>query len=513
MKKSDREIMEILEAYDATGSAHSAAVLAGVDPKTVRHYVAKREAGVPVDEPVKRAKMIDPFVAKIEEAVDTSEGAIRADLLHERLVAMGFTGDERTTRRAVADAKAGYRDGHRRSYRPWICEPGLWLQFDWGYGPVVFGPDGRPRPTMLFCAWLAWSRFRVVIPTWDRRMGTLLSCLDATFRACGGVPAFALTDNEKTVTVEHVAGVPVRHPMVVAAGRHYGLTVHTCVPFDPESKGGSEATVRIAKADLVPTIANLRSGYNCFAELVQACEAFCTKVNGRVHRESAKIPAEALGIEQGRMHPVPAEPFTAAAGETRLVNTDQTIRFGSVRYSTPPGLVGREVWARVEGEELVITAKLDSGSHQGLVEVTRHRLSTPGNPRIDLSHYPDHPQEPDGSPKPPKIRPRSDAEKAFLALGPGAHAWLVEAAAAGAQRVRSKMHAAVELAALVGGEPVDAALGTAAAAGRFADGDLLAIVQHQSDGSSAAALVIPDDDHSIQPGTSAWATFGRTEEL
>ena len=36
--------MEILEAYDVTGCAHSAAVLAGVDPKTVRHYVAKRVA-------------------------------------------------------------------------------------------------------------------------------------------------------------------------------------------------------------------------------------------------------------------------------------------------------------------------------------------------------------------------------------------------------------------------------------------------------------------------------------
>jgi hypothetical protein len=36
MKKSDREIMEILEAFDATGCAHSAGRLAGVDPKTVR---------------------------------------------------------------------------------------------------------------------------------------------------------------------------------------------------------------------------------------------------------------------------------------------------------------------------------------------------------------------------------------------------------------------------------------------------------------------------------------------
>ncbi|MFD1276094.1 hypothetical protein ACFQ51_43810 [Streptomyces kaempferi] len=30
------------------------------------------------------------------------------------------------------------------------------------------------------------------------------------------------------------------------------------MPYDPESKGGAEATVRIAKADLVPTSANLQ---------------------------------------------------------------------------------------------------------------------------------------------------------------------------------------------------------------------------------------------------------------
>ena len=44
--------------------------------------------------------------------------------------------------------------------------------------------------------------------------------------------------------------------------------------------------MRIAKADLVPTKVNPRSGYNSFAELVGACEAFCVKVNRRVHRET-----------------------------------------------------------------------------------------------------------------------------------------------------------------------------------------------------------------------------------
>jgi transposase len=77
-----------------------------------------------------------------------------------------------------------------------------------------------------------------------------------------GTPTYWLTDNERTVTMDHVAGIAVRHPQMVALGAHYGVTVATCVPADPETKGGSEATVRVAKADLVPTDANLVEGYS-----------------------------------------------------------------------------------------------------------------------------------------------------------------------------------------------------------------------------------------------------------
>ncbi|MGH3779981.1 MAG: hypothetical protein ACRDRO_04935 [Pseudonocardiaceae bacterium] len=48
MKKDAREIMEILEAFDLTGCAHSAAQQAGCDPKTVRHWVDLRDRGLPV---------------------------------------------------------------------------------------------------------------------------------------------------------------------------------------------------------------------------------------------------------------------------------------------------------------------------------------------------------------------------------------------------------------------------------------------------------------------------------
>ncbi|WP_274919657.1 IS21 family transposase [Streptomyces sp. WZ-12] len=512
--------MEIFEALDATECVYSAAQLAGVDPKTVRRYARMRDRGMPVDGPIVRPKLIDPFMPKIEEWVERSQGKVRADKLHERLQLLGFTGDERTTRRAVAKAKERWKAGHRRTYRPWIAEPALWCQFDWGWGPKVPGPGGgEPRQTLLFCAWLAWSRYRVVVPAWDRSLGTLISCIDSMLRQFGGVPTYALTDNEKTVTIDRVAGVAVRHPQVVGTGRHYGVQVHTCVPFDPESKGGSEATVRIAKADLVPTDANLLGEYDSFTELRGACAVFCQQVNQRIHRETGKTPAAMLDIEKKRLHPLPEAPHTLALGESRQVLKDQTVRFGSVRYSTPPGLVGSEAWVRADGDELVIVVDLSRLAHRpewmhgpaGLVEVARHQLSLPGRPVIDLTHYPNHPQDMDGGPRQPKPKPSTDAEKAFLDLGPGAKSWLIEAAAAGTSRMRVKMAAAVELAALVGVGEVDIALGLAATAGRFAEEDLMSIVQHRRHGSRPADLVVADEAHSVQPGTSAWADFGRVK--
>jgi len=118
------------------------------------------------------------------------------------------------------------------------------------------------------------------------------------------------------VAVDHVAGVPVRHPEIVAVGRHYGMTVHTCVPYDPESKGGSESTVKVAKADLVPAEANLLEGYRSFAEFDAACRQFCEAVNGGCTGRRARSHAQRLIIERGRLQRLPDAPHTAALGTT-----------------------------------------------------------------------------------------------------------------------------------------------------------------------------------------------------
>jgi hypothetical protein len=491
--KSREEIMEILEAFDLTGSFRAAAELAGCSHHTVEHYVRRRNEGrLPGGaELAERDKMIGPFLPKLEEWVERSHAKIRADVVFARLQPLGFTGSDRTVRRAVARAKLNYRWGRRRVYRPWIPEPGMWAQWDWGHGPRVGG-----RQAQLWCAWLAWCRFRVVLPTWDKTLPTVIGCLDRAMRHFEGCPTYWLTDNERTVTTDHVAGIAVRHPLLVAAGHHYGVTITTCVPADPESKGGSESTVRIAKADLVPTDTNLLEDYQSWAELVAACEAFMAKVNTRAHRITRRAPVEMLAEERARLHPLPERPFTAAFGQTRKVSWSSTISLGGVIYSVPHTLVDEEVWVRIDGDEIV--AIHVSGA--GAVEVARHRRSIPGTPRIDDAHYPPRPPGPLNR----QPRPTTPAEAEFLAIGDGARLWLVEAAADGTARIKVKMADAVALARLHGLERVDWALGHAATYQRFADGDLASILVAHPAGERLRA----GEAHSMQPSTRAWEGFG-----
>jgi hypothetical protein len=494
--KSAEEIMEILEAFDLTKSFRAAGELAGCDHHTVAHWVARRDAGELTATTPHRPQVVDGFLPKLEEWMEASDGKVRADVCHDKLVAMGYAGSERTTRRAVALARRAWDAGHRRVHRPWVPEPGLWFQWDFGVGPVVDGVD-----SWLFCAWLAWSRFRVVLPIRDKTLPTVVACIDATLRRVGGCPTYALTDNEKTVTVEHVARIAIRNPDMVAAAGHYGLTVATCLPADAPSKGGSEATVRVAKADLVPTEANLLPAYVGWAALEAACEAFCDQVNARPHRVTRRAPAEMLAEERHRLHRLPEHPWTAAFGQTRTVGCPQPmVQLDWCLYSVPWRLAGETVWVRRRGEEVIVT-HVGAG---GPVEVARHQVTAPGHPRVDDAHFPPAPE----GPLQRTPAPANPAEAEFLAIGDGAALWLTEAGAIGVSRVRAKMADAVARAKLSGVEPVNWALGHAAVYGRFAERDLASIIAHRAS-ATAGEATRAGEDHSLQAGTDAWKGFGR----
>jgi hypothetical protein len=493
--KLAEEIMEILAAFDLTRSFRDAGELAGCSHHTVAHHVARREAGDLGAEPARRAQIIDDYLDKIEEWVELSHGKIRAEVAHKKLVAMGYQGSERTSRRGVAMVKASFAAGNRRIYRPWVPEPGMWFQYDFGDGPSIDG-----RATTLYCAWLAWCRFRVVLATLDKTLPTVIACIDTTLRRLGGCPTYALTDNEKTVTTEHVAGIAIRNPAIVAAGNHYGLTIKTCRVADPESKGGSEATVRVAKADLVPKDTNLLPAYGSFADLEVACGSFCEMINARPHRVTRRPPVEMLAEERTRLHPLPAHPYTVAFGVTRTVGTTTPmVDFEGGSYSAPHFLAGQQVWVRSHGDDIVVVHV----SPAGPIEVARHLRTTPGNPRVDDAHFLSR----DSDPLHPVPKARTPPEVEFLSLGAGAGEWLMAAGEAGCSRVRAKMATAVQMAKIVGTQRVDWALGHAAVMGRFAEADLQSIIDHQASANPANASRA-SEDHSLQAGTAAWAGLG-----
>ena len=491
--------MEILAAYDLTGSLRATAELTGCSHHTVARHVAARDAGEPIAEPAYRGRVTDEFLPKIDEWVEASKGKIRADKAHDKLLALGYAGSERSTRRAVAQVRAAYRFGRVRVHRPWITEPGMWLQYDFGDGPVIDG-----RKTVLFVAWLAWSRSRVVIPLRDRTAPTVFAALDRTFRILGGAPTYVLTDNEKTVTVSHIAGVPVRNQQTVDFARHYGITVLTCQPADPATKGGSESSVKVAKADIVPRDTNLRPEYGSFAELEAACDAFMDEVNNREHRATRRKPAAMLEEEQSRLHRIPDTAHTVSFGLSRSVpDNTPMVTFENGQYSVPAYLLGARVFVRSHGigaDEQVIVVHLGI---DGPVEVARHGRARPGSPAIDDAHFPDHRQKIPGD---YTIKARSAAEAEFLGLGAGARAWLLEAAAAGTTRMNVKMADAVALAKISGIATVDEALGEAATYGRFATGDLASILGSHS---SRTLTRRADEGKSLAQGTAGWAGIGQ----
>ena len=497
--KVDVEIMEILAAYDLTKSLRGAAELTGCSHHTVARHVAARDAGQPIANPVNRGRVTDPFMPKLGEWMESSKGKLRADVAHTKLLGLGYTGSDRSTRRAFAQVRAAYRLGNTRVHRPWISEPGMWIQYDFGDGPMMDG-----KKTVLYIAWLAWSRFRVVIVMRDRTAPSVYAALDRTFRMIGGAPTYVLTDNEKTVTVSHIAGVPVRNVATVDFARHYGVTVLTCQPADPATKGGVESSVKLAKADIVPKDTNLRPEYDSFVDIETACQEFMDLVNNREHRATRRKPAVMLLEETPRLHRVPDAAHTISFGMSRRVpvNTPM-VTFENAQYSVPSYLLGAKVFARSHGLGLDEQVVVVHEGRDGPVEVARHHRARPGSPAINDAHFPDHASKIPGD---YVVKARSAAETEFLAIGAGARTWLLEAAAVGTLRITHKMAEAVALAKIAGQADVDQALGTAAIHGRFTHKDLASILNAAGLRSSSHTA---SETQSLTQGTRGWAAIGQ----
>lgn len=448
--KTAREQLDIITAYAQLGSYRAAAALCGTTHKTVKRVVERQRSGELEyrgrGQP--RRRNTDPVRELARRRVQQTDARISAKRLLVEARAAGYRGSDRNFRRVVAEAKANWRRTRRR-YRPWFPQPGEHLVIDWGQ-------EGELH---LFCAVLAWSRYRFVRFTTDERRETTLHLLAECFEELGGVPQVVLSDRMACLRAGVCANVVVPHPDYVRFAAHFGFRPDFCETGDPESKGVVEHLVGYAKRDLVVPA----GGWPTTAEANREARAWCAEVNARLHSEIAAIPAERLRPERELLRPLPSLRPPLSRGERRKVDKLATIRFGSARYSVPHRYVGASVDVLVRDGEVVITRDGE--------ELARHPLVAPGEASIRDEHYGGPRHRPTRA-----VRSRSEAERRFLALGPEAEAFLRAAAAAGTTRLASELAAIGELEAAWGRDPLTRALERATTFRRFRAADVRAIL-------------------------------------
>lgn len=431
--KDSTKVMNILESFDLYQSYNQTARVHNCSPNTVKALVVARNNGT-LAKRGQRQKGSSIFDADhlhlIKELVEVSEGAVRANVVHKRLTAIGYKGSERSTRRAVHKEKSRYRRDNARIYWPWIPEPSKWAQYDFSDGPVING-----KKTTLFHYYLPYSKYRVVLYLEDQSLPNVMAALHTCFAMTGGVPSYVLTDNAKTAATAHIANVAVLNANMVKFASAYGFTLKTCVPYDPASKGGVERAVRVAKEHLCPKNTNLVENYKSISQLKDAVESFNTYINSKVHSSSGKVPALMLGQEKAKFSPLPKAPYLAAYGVMRKVETNMAIvRFGRCGYSVPPTMRGTAVYVRQVGDEVVIVAV----AKEGVVEVARHQRGEPYGYVISDEHKdPNHPS----GPLTRRPTPTNETEAKFLGLSTEAATFLERAAALGTKGITQSITA------------------------------------------------------------------------
>lgn len=182
------------------------------------------------------------------------------------------------------------------------------------------------------------------------------------------------------------------------------------------------------------------------AEANRAARTRCAQVNAKENSEIAAVPAVRLTDEVKVLRPLPSLRPALIKGVSRTVDRLATIRIGSARYSVPAKLIGTKVWVAATQQTVVIRTDDDT-------EVATHPLVAPGEAAICDDHH--------GGPRtaPARaVRPSAPAEKAFLALGGPAEAFLCAAAAAGQSRLHAHLADIAGLTAAHGEDIVVAAL-------------------------------------------------------
>ena len=292
-----------------------------MDPRTAKRYAQspqKPEYTLTQPKPTK----LDAYKQQVDQWLE--EAPYSAVRILEKLQEQGFDGKYSIVKEYVRGKKM---DLDEKATVRFETMPGKQGQMDWGFfeDHLVY-EDGKWKKLYCFLMILGYSRMRYIEFVTDMSTNTLIRCHQNAFRYFGGYPEEILYDNMKQVVIKRLLkqeDSTLNRQFEDFAG-FYGFKPILCRPYRGQTKGKVERTVQFVRDNFMIGIK-----YESLADLNGQAQAWCNKVNGKVHATTNEIPFERLKAE--RLNPL------------RRVQKDCLISYAGNQYSVPAEYIGKDV--------------------------------------------------------------------------------------------------------------------------------------------------------------------------
>jgi hypothetical protein len=333
--------------------------LTGVHRDTITRAI---ESEVPPRyERARAGSKLDPFKDWICEQLQ-GDPTIQSLRLREMAGELGYAGGKTIFDDYVREVRPWFQA--RRTFQRTIYRPGELVQCDlWEpRSPVPVG-HGQTRRGYVVTAELCWSRVIAGSLIFSKRAPDILWALGRSLGRIGVLPEKLVWDREAAIAG---GGRPTAEFASFCGQLGVGWVILDA--GDAQAKGVLERSHRFMRTNFEPgrQFANALDFQGQF-------DAWCDRVNGRVHRTTRAVPAERLVQERGWMRPLPArlpdsdERFVVRVAQQPYLRVDRN------DYSIDPAFAGRRVEVRVSQAE-IIAVVLDTGEL-----ACRHRRSFAGS--------------------------------------------------------------------------------------------------------------------------------------
>jgi transposase len=342
--------------------------LTGVHRDTITRAL---ERGVPPKykprEPV--ASKLDPFKDWICEQL-RADPSIQSLRLREMATELGYEGGKTIFDDYVREVRPRFlvkRTFQRTVYRPGeLVQCDLWEPRD----PIPVG-HGQTRRGWVVTAELCWSRVIAGALVFSKEAPDILWGVGRSLSRIGALPEKLDWDREGAIA-------PVGRPTDAFAGFCGQLGVGWVIldAGDAQAKGLLERSHRFMRTNFEPG----RRFANPLDFQLQF-DAWCDRVNQRVHRTVRAVPVERLVEERQRMRPLPDGLPDCDRRTIVRIPQQPFLRIDRNDYSIDPRFAGRRVEIRVSQSEITAVV-LDTGEL-----ACRHRRSFAGGLTItDAAH-------------------------------------------------------------------------------------------------------------------------------